>query len=177
MNNFKNKIKKISNNREHKVTNSYGVKDYYIYYKQNRPRESKYVITDSDYRKIIRLTNERLGKKLIELGDIKFPLDMGNLRIYKKTYLPKFVDGELVYNAPINWDKTLELWKEDNESRISKTLVRVDPGDVYSIKYKNIYCKFTNKEFFNFNVTRAIKFLLKEAIDKNSIIPHFKTKS
>lgn len=102
MNEFKSKIKKVSKSRTHTITNSYGIKDSFIYYKKTRPKDKEFVLSDSDYRKLIRRVNEEIVKEFINHGEFKLPLDMGNLRIYKKENKPKIIDGKLVYNAPID---------------------------------------------------------------------------
>nr|DAU83974.1 MAG TPA: hypothetical protein [Crassvirales sp.] len=33
-------------------------------------------------------------------------------------------DGEIITNLPIDWDSTLKLWYEDEESYKNKTIVR-----------------------------------------------------
>ena len=38
---FINSVRKISEPRVHKVKNSYGVYDYYKYYRKNKPSDSK----------------------------------------------------------------------------------------------------------------------------------------
>lgn len=170
---FKNDIKKVSGNRKHKVTNSYGMKDAFIYYKKTRPKDKQYVLTDSQYRTLVKKVNILLSNILLEYGELKLPLDMGYLKVYKKENKPRLKDNKVVYNAPIDWNKTLELWATDNEARVSKTLVKVTPGDLYSIKYKHRYCKFKNKEYYLFKVHRSIKLKLKDKIIKKEAIPYF----
>lgn len=173
MNEFKNNIKKVSESRTHSITNSYGVKDAFIYYKHNRPEGSEFVLSDSQYRTLIREVNELLIEELLFSGELKLPVDMGQIRIYKKENKPVIKDGKVYYNAPIDWNKTLELWSTDNESKIAKTLVKVSPGDIYTFKYKHHYSKFKNKEYYIFKFNRQLKLSLKDKIVKRKEIPYF----
>jgi len=41
---------------------------------------------------------------------------MGTLEVRKRPTRVAIVDGKLVTNLPIDWDATLKLWYEDEES-------------------------------------------------------------
>ena len=114
-----------------------------------------------------------LIEELLFSGELKLPVDMGQIRIYKKENKPVIKDGKVYYNAPIDWNKTLELWSTDNESKIAKTLVKVSPGDIYTFKYKHHYSKFKNKEYYIFKFNRQLKLSLKDKIVKRKEIPYF----
>ena len=61
---FIKEVKKVHQERHHKVTNSYGSKDAFHYYRKVRPKEDKYVLTDCEYLHIIRnINNYFLHKK------------------------------------------------------------------------------------------------------------------
>lgn len=173
MEEFKKNIKKVSKERTHKILNSYGVKDAFIYYKKHRPKEKEFVISDKDYRALIRKINFLLGEELFKSGELKLPLNVGALRIYRKEIRPVIEEGKLVYNAPINWDATLELWATDKESKVSKTLVKVEPGYIYSIRYRHHRYRFKNKEYYLFRPNRGLKLRLKEKIQNNKTIPYY----
>lgn len=170
-----NEFKKVSSSRKHSITGSFGVKDAFIYYKHNRPKGKEYIVKDSIYRHIIREVNKELTDQLLLLGELKFPLDIGSLKVYKTELKPTIKNGKLYYKAPIDWNKTLQLWATDNSSRISKTLVKVNPGSLYSIKYKNKYCKFKNKEYFSLKISRTLKNKLKNKIRSKEDIPYYTT--
>ena len=51
-NEFIKSIKKVNNNRNHKVNNSYGSKDAFKYYRKIKPDDSKFVLTDCQYLQI-----------------------------------------------------------------------------------------------------------------------------
>ena len=41
---------------------------------------------------------------------------MGRLELRKVNINPKIINGKLIVSKPIDWDRTLKLWYEDNES-------------------------------------------------------------
>lgn len=101
MNTFKNKIKKVSSPRKHSIKNCLGMLDAYKYYtKSSNPSIHK--VKESVYRKIIDNVNLKMIESLFESGELRLPLQMGFLRIYKRTSKPVIKNGELVYNAPID---------------------------------------------------------------------------
>ena len=91
---FIKEVKKVNNERHHKVTNSYGSKDAFHYYRQIRPKDSKYVLTDCQYLKIIRLINNQLRIKLINGEDVLLPERMGRLELRKSIPTIKFENGK-----------------------------------------------------------------------------------
>ena len=111
--NFRKIVLKLHDNRKHKVKNSYGVYDAFKYYRKIRPKDTKYVLTESQYFSIIRNINNLLIENLLHNNDIKFPLRMGMLEVRKRQTNIKIVDGKLVDNLPIDWDRTLKLCAED----------------------------------------------------------------
>lgn len=176
MGKFRDKIKKVSEPREHKITNCYGIADAYRFYRQEH-KELKNLLNNTDYRKLIDQVNLEIVEALLSTGEVKFPLEVGTLRIYKRESKPKIVDGELVYYAPINWRKTLELWEKDPTSKVAKTLVKRNPGDVYSIRYRHRYHNLKNKEYMMFRPNRSLKQALQKRILENKeSIPYFERK-
>ena len=61
---FKKKIKKVNSSRVHKITGSLGVYDAYKNYRKHRPKEKKYVLTESQYFSIVRQINNLLADEL-----------------------------------------------------------------------------------------------------------------
>ena len=166
---FINSIKRINEPRVHKVRNSYGVYDGFKYYRKIRPKEHKYVLTESQYFSIIRKVNELLGESLICGEDINLPYRLGRLEIRK--YSAKItVDGKKVRtNLPIDWDRTLKLWYEDEESYKNKTLIKVEEKEIYKIYYNRNVADFTNKSFYQFDINRELKKRLKQNIKEGKL--------
>ena len=169
LNNFKNKIKKVNSSREHKVRDSYGTYDAYKYYRKNKPKESKYVLTESQYFNIIRSINKQLANNLLNGETVVFPHRMGSLILKKKESVISFKDGKLKTNLPVDWDSTLKLWYEDKESFENKVLIRMEERDLYKVCYDKSKANFNNKTFYTFNVNREIKVQLKNKIKNEGL--------
>ena len=168
-NEFLKDIKKVSNERHHKVNNSYGSKDAFHYYRKIKPNDSKYVLTDCQYLKIIRLINDELRKSLIEGKDVLLPERMGRLELRKSKNSIKFVDGKLKTNLPVNWDATLKLWYNNPFSKNKKQLVRQETIETYRVYYNKNKANYNNKSFYEFSTNREIKVGLKKNIKLNKI--------
>lgn len=168
-NEFLKDIKKVSNERHHKVNNSYGSKDAFHYYRKIKPNDSKYVLTDCQYLKIIRLINDELRKSLIEGKDVLLPERMGRLELRKSKNSIKFVDGKLKTNLPVNWDATLKLWYNNPSSKNKKQLVRQETIETYRVYYNKNKANYNNKSFYEFSTNREIKLGLKKNIKLNKI--------
>lgn len=166
---FLNEVKKVKNSRNHKIKNSYGIYDGFKFYRRNKPKDSKYVITESQYFAITRKVNNYLVELLAKGEDITLPFRLGRLEIRK--YEPKITwDGKKVKsNLPIDWNKTLRLWYEDSESFKNKTLIKVEEKEIYKIYYNKNLANYTNKSFYQFNFNRELKKKLKYNIKEGDI--------
>ena len=166
---FKFNVQHLNSLRIHKVKNSYGVYDGFKYYRKNRPKEHKYVLTESQYFSIIRRVNELLGEALINGEDVTLPYRLGRLEVRK--YEARITtDGKKVRtNLPIDWDRTLKLWYEDKESYKNKTLIKVEEKEIYKVYYNRNVAEFTNKTFYQFDVNRELKRKLKQNIKEGKL--------
>lgn len=169
---YKNNIKNVSNHRHHKIKQSYGVYDAYKYYRKNKPKESKYILTESQYFSIIRTINNILREELSLGKDIKLPYQMGRLELKKRDTKIYYEKGKLKTTYSIDWNKTLELWYEDQESYQKKILVKLPEKEIFSIKYNKVKAKYNNKNFYQFWPNRQLKLMLKNNI-KNNLIDAF----
>ena len=168
-NEFKNTIKKVQGKREHKVTGSIGVYDIYKIIRKNKWFNIGRPLKEHEFYSIIRSINNYLADNLVNGNDIIFPYEMGKLELRKIDITPRIVDGKLVINKPIDWDRTLKLWYEDNEAFKQRTLVKVENNDLFKIFYNKNRAKFNNKCFYEFQVNRDIKQRLKKNIKLNRI--------
>lgn len=169
---FINSVKKVKGPRVHKVKNSYGVYDGFKFYRKNKPNEHKYVLTESQYFSIIRKVNELLGELLINGEDVVLPYRLGRLEIRKYDAKITLEGNKIKTNLPIDWDRTLKLWYEDEESYKNKTLIKVEEKEIFKIYYNRNIANFTNKSFYQFNVNKELKKRLKYNI-KNKKIDSF----
>ena len=166
---FKFNVQHLNSLRIHKVKNSYGVYDGFKYYRKNRPKEHKYVLTESQYFSIIRRVNELLGEALINGEDVTLPHRLGRLEIRKYEARITTNGKKVRTNLPIDWDRTLELWYEDEESYKNKTLIKVDEKEIYKVYYNRNVAEFTNKTFYQFDVNRELKRKLKQNIKEGKL--------
>lgn len=166
---FESDVKKAGKKRVYKVTGSHGVREAFAYYRANRPRESEYVLSDCQYFSIIRKINDILRKYLADGNEIDLPESMGKLEIRKRPTITEFREGKLYTNLPIDWDSTLKLWYEDEESYSSKRLVRQEVREIFRVFYNKYRADYTNKTFYKFQANRELKKMLSKKIKSNEL--------
>ena len=166
---FINIVRNVRGPRNHKVKNSFGVYDGYKYYRKNKPKDKKYILSESQYFSIIRMVNSLFAEALLSGDDVVLPCRFGRLELRKRNAGVYFKDGKLKYTLPIEWDRTLKLWYEDEESYKNKTLVRIEEKEVYKLYYNKNVAEYNNKSFYLFNFNRDLKRQLKTNIKKGNI--------
>lgn len=167
---FINKIKKVNEPRTHKITNSYGVYDYYKYYRKTKPNEERFTLSDSEFYSIYRDINEVIINKLLQEGIIKLPCYMGEIMLEKFDVKPKLdKNGNVIYNAPINWGETLKLWHEDEEAYEEKLTIKNNISYAYKILYKKVRAKYRNKSFYNIQFNRNLRKRINEEDKKGNV--------
>lgn len=167
---FKRRIKKGNHPREYKIRNSLGVYDGYKYYRKNKPKDKKYVLTESQYFAIIRKINLMLADEICNGNEVILPHHMGAIEL-RKYYGNVRVDenGKLHVNLPIDWNKTLELWYEDEESYKKRTLVKMEEKEFFKIYYNRETANYENKAFYEFTFNRDLRIGLKQKIKEGVI--------
>ena len=70
---------------------------------------------------------------------------------------------------PIDWDRTLKLWYEDEEAYKNKTLIKIEEKEIYKIFYNRNLADYTNKSFYQFNFNRELKKKLKYNIKEGEV--------
>lgn len=167
---FKKRIKKVNQPKEYKVRNSLGVYDGYKYYRKNKPDSKEYILTESQYFSIIRKINLHLVDELLLGHDVRLPKSMGTIEIRKSDRSIRLgKDGKIHTNLPIDWDKTLQLWYEDEEAFRDKTLVRVEEKEIFKVYYNKESVTYNNKSCYEFLFNRDLKIRLKQNIKKGVI--------
>ena len=164
---FKAHIKKVSEPRKHKIRGSLGVYDAYKWYRKNKPKDKKYILTESQYFTIVRKINEALREELLRTGDLVLPQKLGRLEIRKYPAIYTNDGKSIKTNLPIDWNTTLKLWHEDDECRKNKTLVRVNIPELFRIFYNKSKANYNNKSFYQFSTNRELKLLLRDEIKHN----------
>lgn len=154
---FRDSVKKVSQTRNHKVKNSWGVYDAYKYIRKNKWFNIGRPVTEKEFYSIIRTINKRLAEYLIQGYEIKLPYKLGSLELRKRPTRVAIVDGKLVNNFPIDWDATLKLWFEDEQSYKDKTIIKTEDREVYRVYYDKNKAQYNNKSFYQFQTNRDIK--------------------
>lgn len=155
---FKDKIKKVKGPRKAKITNSYGVQHAYRFYMKLIHAKKQKPLPSHDYYKIIRGVNKLLGEQLLTGEIIQLPYRMGELLIGKFEGGARIdKEGKLKVGYPINWEKTLDLWYEDEDAMRDKILVRYsDRQTAYKAFLSKRSAHFANQRYYNFNMVRPI---------------------
>ena len=170
---FMNSIKRVDKPRFHKINNSLGTYDAYKWIRKNKWCNIGRCLTEHEFYSIIRKVNDYLADSFLHGNDIKLPHRMGRLELRKYDARVTF-DGEKVKtNLPIDWDKTLKLWYEDEEAYKEKTLVKVEEKEIFKVYYNKQLADYNNQVFYEFNVNRELKKRLKQRI-KEGILDAFK---
>lgn len=163
---FLKSVKKVSGKRKHKVLNSYGIEDYYRYYKANTADKP---LSYKEYSTILKAINLAIQDDLVEGKDVVLPQRMGRIELRKKYNKCRIVKDKLKITNPVNWQATLKLWYEDEEARESKTIVRQTDKCTYRLYYNKAVANYTYKNYYKFSFNRTLKVRLKNKIDDTNM--------
>lgn len=167
---FKRRIKKVNHPKKYKVNNSLGIYDGYKYYRKNKPKSKEYVLTESQYFAITRKINLLLVEEIIQGHDVKLPHRMGSIELRKNNRSIKIgKDGKIRTNLPIDWNKTIELWYEDEEAHKNKTLVKVEEKEIFKIYYNRELANYNNNSYYEFLFNKDLKIRLSKRIKEGSV--------
>ena len=151
-------IKKVTGKRHHNITGSAGVYQYYLYYRKTRPKDKRFVLTSSEYYKILEACNTKISDAVAQGNEVIFPEHMGSLTFNKYEKTPEEMpDGRIKMNTPINWGETFKLWYSDPEALASKTVVKIDSGQRIRLIYNKCYARYKNKSFFLYKPNRTLR--------------------
>lgn len=164
MDSFRRKLLKVEESRVHKISNSYGVYDAYKYIRKNKWFDIGQSITEHQFYSIIRGINNLLADSMLEGKDIHLPNKMGVLEVRKYDAKISFVDGKLKTNLPVDWDKTLKLWSEDEKAYEERTLIKMEEKEIFKVYYNKFRADYNNKSFYEFAINRDLKKRLKQRI-------------
>ena len=169
MDEFRRKILKLNEPRVHKVRNSCGVYDAYKWIRKNKWLNIGRNLTEHEFYTIIRQVNNLLAENLLRGNDITLPNRMGIIELRKYSTMVSFRDGKIITNLPIDWDKTLKLWAEDEESYNRRTLIRMEEKETFRIFYNRRNANYENKSFMQFDFNRDLKRRLKQRIKDRAV--------
>lgn len=161
MGNDRNTILKLSNSRKSRVNNSVGVYDAYKWIRKNKWLDIGQPISEHDFYTVIRTVNKYLVECASKGDDIVLPCRMGRLELRKFNSWIKLDDNKIRTNLPVDWDRTIKLWIEDEEAHSKKTLVRMEEKEIFKVFYNKKTANFVNKGFYSFRINRELKRKLK----------------
>lgn len=164
------KTKKVNGPRKHKIKNSLGIRQAFLFLQRNKWFSIGRSIKENQFQKIIRSINILLAQELIKGNEIIFPERMGILELRKyqrNAYINK--EGKLVITYPIDWDATLKLWYEDSEALKNKQLIRHTHKDTVKILYNRCSANYENKMFMQFNICREIRDIIRTKLKQGQI--------
>lgn len=166
---FRTQVLKLNEPRVHRVSGSLGVYDAYKWIRKNKWLNIGKPISEHDFYSVIRLINNNLADQLVKGVDIKLPHRLGRLEVRKNAASITIKDGKVKTNLPIDWDATLKLWFEDEQSYQNKTLVKQDQKEIFRVIYNRSKADYTNKSFYQFDLNRDIKKRLKQQIKEGKL--------
>lgn len=169
MDEFRKKILKVNGPRNHKIRNSIGVYQMYKFIRKNKWLDIGKPVSEHDFYSIIRTMNNQLADFLSKGHDINLPCKMGRLELRKYDAKITLREGKIITNLPIDWDKTLKLWSEDEESYQKRTLIKIEEKEIFKVYYNRGKANYTNKSFFAFDINRELKKKLKKNIKEGRI--------
>ena len=107
--------------------------------------------------------------KLLMGEDIILPCKMGKIEVRKYNRSISIKNGKVVTNLPIDWDRTLKLWSEDEEAYKERTLIKMEEKEIFKVHYNKAKADYTNKSFYQFNANRELKRTLKRNIKEGRV--------
>lgn len=173
MDEFRKSILKVNGPRVHRVRNSLGIYDAYKWIRKNKWLNIGRIISEHEFYTIIRQVNNFLAENILNGEDIVLPHRLGTIELRKYNAEISIRDGKLVTNLPIDWDRTLKLWSEDEEAYKNRILVKMEEKEIFKVFYNKKSANYNNKSFMQFEVNRDLKRRLKQKI-KNRAIDAFK---
>lgn len=161
MDEFRRKVLKVDGPRKHKVRNSWGIYDAYKYTRKNKWFDIGQPVTEHQFYSIIRKINNYLADLLLQGHDIELPCRMGTIEVRKYDASISIKDGKVRSNLPVDWDRTLKLWSEDEEAYKKRTLIKMEEKEIFEVYYNRIKADYNNKSLYEFAVNRDLKRRLK----------------
>lgn len=169
MSDFRSKVLKIKESRTHSIRNSIGVYDAYRYLQRNKWFDIGRPLTSQEFYRIIRSVNNLMATLLIKGKSINLPYRMGRLELRKRSTTIRYKGNKLINTLPIDWDRTLKLWSEDEEAYKERSLVKTETKEVFRFHYDKSRATFENKSFYRLKVNRRLKLLLKQEIINGNV--------
>ena len=173
MDEFRRKVLKLNKSRTHKIRNSLGTYDAYKWIRKNKWLDIGRPVTEHEFYTIIRQVNNYLAENILNGEDVVLPHRLGTIELRKYDNRVYICNGKVVDNLPIDWDRTLKLWSEDEEEYKKRTLIKMEEKETFKVFYNKRTANYENKSFMQFKINRDLKRNLKQRI-KNKTVDAFK---
>lgn len=158
---FRDSIKKVSTKRNHRIKNSYGVDNYYSYYRTHSTNK----IDQKLYRQILHQINLEIIEQLFYNKIFSLPKSLGTISIVKEPLRFCMYNNKLVSNRGVNWDRTLKLWYEDKDAYSNRVIVRKEYQNRFKFKYRQCQ-SLKNCRYIRFIPNRYIKLKLQRLVSE-----------
>lgn len=169
MNEFRKKVLKVNESRNHRIRNSNGVYDAYKWIRKNKWLNIGRPLKEHEFYSIIRKVNDLLADNLVKGKDVILPCRMGRLELRKWDSKIYYDNGKVKTNLPVDWDATLNLWAEDEKAYKDRTLIKMEEKEIFTVLYNKSRANYNNKSFYEFEVNRDIKKRIKKQIKAGAI--------
>ena len=169
MDEFRKKVLRVNEPRKHKIRNSNGVYDAYKWIRKNKWLNIGRPVTEHEFYSIIRKVNNLLADNLLNNKDIELPCRMGRIELRKYDSRITIHNGKVLTNLPVDWDRTLKLWAEDEKSYKDRVLVKMEEKEIFKVLYNKKDANYNNKSFMHFEVNRDLKRRLKQKIKAKAV--------
>lgn len=164
--------------KENKIKNHFGIANYFKWYGDNyevRVDRQKFNDICSEF---------NLGITDLMLNDnVSYspPLLGFTFSIRKTERIPKIKNGKLVNKLPVNFKETLKLWRNDEDAKKNKILIRhtnTHTGRyIFSIRIIKTGKIYSNKKYYQFKPSRMFQRALaarifddtKDSFDSNTL--------
>lgn len=145
------------------MSQTYYSKYYYKHYKSLSKNPIKYEL----YIKIVKDFMLFLASELLNFGKVLLPEKLGTIHILGISLKIKVKDNVIKGLAP-DWKSTKDLWAEDNEAKLAKTIIyhfnEESNGIRYSVKWDRKRVLLSNKFLYDFKLARKHKRALSKMI-------------
>jgi hypothetical protein len=165
---FRREVLKLDKPRKSKIKNSTGLRDAYQWLRKNKMFGVDKMVTEGEFYKIISTTHKEVAKELCSGEEFVFPLRMGKLELRHVDTYVKFEEGKVKTNRSVDWNRTLQLWNEDDEARENKVLIRKENKKKMFVFYNTIKSNYKNKTFIFFRPNRELLLAVAKAYEENN---------
>lgn len=142
-----------------KISNSYGIIDYYKYYREH----SKHKVNDKLYRKILQAIDKECETFFLEDRVLHFPCGLGNVQIQKIPFKRNVKKPQAV-----DWKETLKLWYEDEDAHKKKIKILKEIKDIILFTYSKGKRFYSATRFVCLDVSRGFKKKVQKLQEENN---------